>query len=322
MVRVIAELGMCNNSIEWAHEAVDAAVEAGCWGSKVQMLNRLAAPGTARYDRLPGPATQQDGFDDALPYEAWGEVFDHAREVGLEPFASCWDLEAVEVARGHGAMWFKVGSADITYRSLIEASAEGNLILSTGAATRSEVERAVEWAYRCLRPDTQIVVMACTLSYPTRVHEAQLGRIGELIDMFDVSIGYSDHTRSVRTGGLAVAAGATYLEKHMTVTPGLGGDHDFALTPDQMSAYTDFARQAESMLDDEWLIDSERQARALARRSLHTIAAVEPMDVLVLGVNVDWLRPWNGGIEPWEAGHWVARRALEAGVQVRKIDLA
>lgn len=311
---------MCNNSIEWAHEAVDAAAEAGCWGSKIQMLNVLAAPGTARYDHLPGPATQQDAFDGALPYEAWGEVFDHAREVGLEPFASCWDLKAVEAAHGHGATWFKVGSADITYRALIEASAEGNLILSTGAATRSEVERAVEWAYRASAGE--IVVMACTLNYPTPLHEAQLGRIGDLIDMFELSVGYSDHTRSARTGGMAVMAGAEYLEKHMTVTPGIGGDHDFALDPNQMSAYVQLAREAEVMMDDEWLIDSEHQARGLARRSLHTITDVKPMDVLVVGENVDWLRPWNGGIEPWESGHWVARRALDAGTQVRKIDLA
>ena len=38
-VRVIAEAGMCDNSVQYAIEAARQAKQVGCWGFKVQMLN-------------------------------------------------------------------------------------------------------------------------------------------------------------------------------------------------------------------------------------------------------------------------------------------
>lgn len=322
-VRVIAEAGTCNHSLQWAHEAVEAAAAAGCWGFKVQMLTAdlLVTRDAPRYDRLAGPATQHEAFEGALPYRAWGEVFDHAREVGLVPFASCWDLEAVEVAADLGCEWFKLGSADITYKALIQAAAmSGNVILSTGASIEAEIHRAVDWVWGQRRDG--LVLMACTLSYPCDLSDAQLGRIGRLKDVFghDFDIGYSDHTYSTLTGGWAVAAGASYLEKHFTVTPGAGGDHDFGLDPESMKAYVRGAFQVAGMMDEHWLVASERDARQLARRSLHTTSDVARGDRLVVGVNCGWLRP-SGGLEPWEQVRGVARRDLPAGTQVRHSDL-
>jgi sialic acid synthase SpsE len=58
--------------------------------------------------------------------------------------------------------------------------------------------------------------------------------------------GYSDHTRCIYTGGLAVAAGADYLEVHYRLdhTSRACPDYPVALSPSQLEAYIYFAREA------------------------------------------------------------------------------
>lgn len=298
-MRVIAEAGMCANSLPWAQQAIDAAAEAGCWGFKVQMLSpdRLAAPNAPKYEALSRAATQHDAFQGALPYDTWAIVYDYARTKGLVPFASCWDEQAVEVSEAIlKPSYYKVGSADITHVRLLRRIGETRkpVILSTGAATYSEIAGALD----CLEHSDQIVLMACSLVYPCPEEEARLSRIGWLREEFPgFMYGYSDHTTVLPTGALAVTAGADWLERHFTVTPGAGGDHDFALTPDDMGLYVRMAERAEMMRDHPGRLnrptDQENPARLLARRSLHAIAPIHKGDRLEYGVNVAFLRPWQ-----------------------------
>lgn len=312
MTHVIAEAGLCDNSIEWAHAAVDAAAEVGCWGFKVQMLTAdgLASKWSPRYDRLPGPATQHDAFRDALPHTAWAEVKAHCDEVGLEFFASVWEPAALEACEDMGVDWYKVGSADLTHETLlreIRKTGKG-VFLSTGGSTRGEVGAALQvlgW-----RHGTTVIPMACVLSYPAS--EPALHKITMLLRWFGGPVGYSDHTIDTYTAEVAASFGAEYLEKHFTITPGRGGDHDFALDPGEMAAY---------VASCQFLMPEEHAARRLARRGLHTTAAVKAGDQLTLGVNCEMLRPWDGGIPAnWE-GPWCAAHDLTAGQLVRREDV-
>jgi sialic acid synthase SpsE len=79
----------------------------------------------------------------------------------------------------------------------------------------------------------------CVSAYPCPLDEANLGAIPR-------GGGYSDHTRCVQTGGLAVAAGAVVLEVHYRLedTSPACPDYVVALAPVELAAYTDFARVA------------------------------------------------------------------------------
>jgi N,N'-diacetyllegionaminate synthase len=327
--RVIAEIGTANHDIEWAHEAVDELAGTGVWAVKWQMLHpdTIATPTADRYDRLTGPATQHDAFTGALPYEAWSEVADHVREAGMVPMASCWDHEAVDAAVDVcGLGWLKVGSADITYRDMLRhvtQVARDGIVWSTGAATLHEAEVAS----RVFDTTAYTVAMACTLSYPCDDTDAYLARIPLLArEWIADAVGYSDHTRQTVTARHAVIAGASYLEKHVTVTPGVGGDHDFALTPDGMAEYVRQAALGEMWLGDTaWRVsDAEGAARRLARRSLWTVRDVREGEPVRVGWNVRWLRP-TGGIEPdfcpdlWRFGRFT--RNLGVGEPVTVEDL-
>lgn len=320
-IRVIAEAGMCANSVDWAHRAVVAAADAAVWGFKVQLLNAdtLTSRTAERYDHLAGPATQHDAFQNALPYPAWAEIYDHARSLGLEPFASCWDEAAVEASETLlNPAWYKVGSADITHHGLLEviASTGKRVILSTGAADDSEIGRAVE----VLAAAPQLVLMHCPLVYPAGLRDIRLRRIKWLFP-FGGDLGFSDHTPWVFTAGLAVAAGADWLEKHFTVTPGRGGDHDFALNPADMTMYrreADRAWQARESWGAELSepLPTERAARDLARRSLFAAVRIPRGERVVPGVNAVFLRPARGGIPADAKGPWYAERDYQPGEQI------
>jgi N-acetylneuraminate synthase len=64
----------------------------------------------------------------------------------------------------------------------------------------------------------------CDSLYPPEYHEVRLGMIEVLKRKFgDVVIGHSDHTNTIYTGLGAVAKGARFIEKHITIHRGLHG---------------------------------------------------------------------------------------------------
>ena len=324
--RVIAEAGMCANDPAWAAQAVAAAADAGCWAFKTQVgVRGLAAPDTARYDRLRGPDTQGDAFAEELPPTEWATIRSLCDQHDLQWFASVWNEDAIRICENLDVEWYKIGSADITHLPLLNSvgATHKNIILSTGAATPPEIWRAIETLDRA--GANEIVLLACTLSYPCDPEDAELGRIPTLRDTFGLEVGYSDHTELVDISGLAVTAGATYLEKHFTVTPGEGGDHDFALNPQQLVDYVQWAERAVALYGTGNLtpLPSEEAARRLARRSLHATRIIAEGDPIELGFNVAFQRPTGGvGPDEWDEGtsHY-ATRDMEPGEPIHPEDL-
>jgi sialic acid synthase SpsE len=327
-VKVIAEIGTANHSQDYALEATAAAANAGAWAVKIQMLqaHTLVAPHAPRYDRLPGPSNQWEQFADAIPYDDWKPVFDLGKELGVEVFASCWDAEAVDWCNHYGVNWHKVGSADITHHQLLRRIGESgaDILFSTGAANAAEVSDVLDFVHF----PAKAIPMACTLSYPCAPEDARLERIHWLRSLGFTTVGYSDHTPNVGTGALAVAAGAEYLEKHVTlIGEGGGGDHDFALTPTLFAEYVRQAETAWTMTHSAWPCSephpSELDARNRARRSLHSTERIDKGEDMILGVNVGWLRPAEGGIQ---ANLWagddvvgVADRVYDVGEQIKSV---
>lgn len=311
--RLIAEAGRCENSVDWAVRAAEAAADAGFWGFKVQMLDRweLVSRSAPRYD---GPGLQWDGFAGGLGETEWADIRDVCEARGLVFFASCWDEDSVDMALNLGCPILKVGSADITNELLLRyvGGCGVPVILSTGASTLDEVEDALLWL-----PDSQVALAACTLSYPCALADAHLNRIVALKARFPYQlVGWSDHCAEPWMVGLARKAGAHFVEAHWTVTPGAGGDHGFALHPGNVK---DIGGVPESNSDVWGAIelrpcDTELAARRLARRSLATRLPLCKGDRWRLG-DLTALRPGTG-VQPYEWRRVIGRACLrdyEAG---------
>lgn len=127
--RVIAEAGVNhNNSVDQAIELARAAARAGAWAIKFQLYkaDSITVPDSPKYweDEF-GTKSQYETFQksDKLGYEEYGEVAAACTEAGIAFFATPFDLPAVDALEAIGAPLYKIASADITYRPLLEAVA-------------------------------------------------------------------------------------------------------------------------------------------------------------------------------------------------------
>ena len=177
-----------------------------------------------------------------------------------------------------GVRAIKIASSDITNVPLVSAAAAGGtpLLLSTGAAEIEEIDAAVELLEKAGARD-RLVLLHCVSSYPTRESDANLRRIAAMAARYRRPVGFSDHTTSIEIGGIAAAAGAVLLEKHITLDRRQAGpDHSFSLEPEQFAEYVAGVRKVEAMLGHGRFgcLDVERDVRRLARPS---VVAAEPI---------------------------------------------
>lgn len=330
MIEVVAEFGQaCRGDLAVAMRQADAAHQAGCAYVKLQTFDpaRLAGPTARRYwaAHLGGADSQLETFqtNGMLKPADWRTLADYCHTLGVGFMSSPFDLEAVDLLVDAGVDSLKIASGEITHRQLLQRVAETGLpiVLSTGAATRTEIEQALEWL--CF---ADVTLLACTLSYPTADHDAELGRIGTLRDLFYNPVGYSDHTLRTDTALAAVCAGADMLEKHCTLDAAGGvPDDKMALDPVRLRQYVAYARLGEQMRGEGTLTatDAEQAARAGARRSLHAARDIAAGEKFGPG-DFACLRP-AGPFVPADEGRLlgqIAARDIEAGSQIRQEDVA
>ncbi|MGP1309969.1 MAG: N-acetylneuraminate synthase family protein [Phycisphaerales bacterium] len=275
---VIAEIGVNHDGDPArALRLVDAAADAGADAVKVQHfradLLMSAASTLAAYQANAGERDPREMLRRLeLNGETLAAVAQRARERGLLAIATVFSVELVDVAARVGWDAYKFASPDIVHRPLIErvAALGTGLIVSTGAADADEVARAHEWLREVGAAD-RCVFLQCVSSYPAPDDQASLGGIGALLDLLPCPIGYSDHTPGVDTGALAVCAGATMLEKHLTYDRSAAGpDHAASLDPEQFREYVRHARRAHAMLGPRTkrVLECEHDVRRVSRQSL------------------------------------------------------
>jgi len=268
----------------------------------------LASPSARTYGHgLGEPDFQRDLFARNLSYGEWAVVKEACDHAGLVFLASVFDEEAVDAAEDMGMEAYKIASGDITNRPLLQyvAGTRKPVLLSTGASLEYEVRRALWWLGSC-----PVIPLACSLEYPTPPSRAHLRRIEALFRLTD-RVGYSNHVPGTLALVGARQLGACVVETHFTITPGKGGDHDFAVTADQLLSIDWHAGIPDGMLGEPVLgvHEGEWDAWRGARRS---ICAKTPIrgGTRFDAANLICLRPGRG-LEPWEidriVGHTVSR---------------
>lgn len=296
---VIAEGGVNHNGdFALAMRLVDAAADAGADAVKFQTFDpaALAADGapTARYQRR----TDDDVRDQrdllahlVLPRDAWARLRDHARERGLVFLSTPFDDGSADLLDALGVPAFKVGSGELTNTPFITRLARRGrpMLVSTGMADLVEVAAAVD-AVRS-GGDVPLALFHCVSSYPASPADANLRAMETMRRAFGVPVGWSDHTPGTELALAAVAAGASLVEKHVTLDRGMSGpDHAASLEPAELAAMVRGIRAVEASLGSgiKEPVAAERDVASVARRSLHWAAdlpaasVVRPADLAVL----------------------------------------
>lgn len=226
-VYVIAELGINHNgSLDTAKRMIDGAVLAGCDAVKFQKRTpELCVPRDQWHIERDTPWGRMTYIDYRhkveLGMREFVEIDRYCRERGIQWFASCWDEEAVDFMEQFDPPCYKAASASLTDHALLRAmKATGRpLIISTGMSTMEEIVAAVDAVGR-----QDLLIAHSTSSYPCPVDAINLNMIGTLRAKYpDRPIGYSGHEVGLSPTWAAVAMGACFVERHLTLDRAMWG---------------------------------------------------------------------------------------------------
>jgi N-acetylneuraminate synthase len=226
-VYVIAELGINHNgSVDSAKRLIDGALLAGADAVKFQKRTpELCVPKEQWLLERDTPWGRMTYIDYRHKIEfgehEYVQIDAYCRERGIQWFASCWDEPSVEFMEQFDPPCYKAASASLTDHALLRTmKASGRpLIISTGMSTMEEIEGAVSAVGR-----DGLCVAHSTSSYPCPVEAINLNMIGTLRARFaDTPIGYSGHEVGLSPTWAAVAMGACFVERHLTLDRAMWG---------------------------------------------------------------------------------------------------
>jgi N,N'-diacetyllegionaminate synthase len=320
-----------------AMELVELAAEAGADAIKLQYFRAELLMGRAsRLAAYQKAAGESDPVEMLRRLELTAEdmrpLVKRAHELGLGAIVTVFNLELVGGADLLGWDAYKTASPDIVHRPLLDAlAATGRpLIVSTGAATLDEVNRAAGWLTHA---KDRLAFLQCVSCYPTRREDAAIRAMEPIAAATGLPIGYSDHTRETDSGAVAANLGAVILEKHFTYDKhAKGPDHAASLEPAEFRAYATLARDESNLRswtaarvppkeDVRWgppekrILECERDVRHVSRQSITAARELRACAVLGRG-DLCFKRP-GSGLEPWLLHEVLGRRlARDVGVDM------
>lgn len=323
---IIAELsGNHSQQLDLAKDMVREAAKAGAHAIKLQTYT--ADSMTLDVDKADFVIQEQDSLwageslhklyaKAATPYSWHKELFALANSLGMEAFSSPFDEAAVDFLDDLAVPCFKIASFELTDLPLIRraASKQKPLIMSTGMASISEIEQAVNTAKQA--GCKEIILLKCTSTYPAEPTNTNLLTIPNLRDAFSCPVGLSDHTAGIGVSVAAVALGAQVIEKHFVLDRNAGGvDAEFSLEPSELNALVAETKRAHQALGRVCYGGTQAEEKSKQyRRSIYVCADIQAGEALTQD-NLRIVRPAHG-LAP---KHWdkvlnnYAKQALKKG---------
>lgn len=187
----------------------------------------------------------------ALTKKQFGELVECARTHELPIYATPFDEPSVDLCVEFGFEVIKVGSCSAYDWPLLRKIASTNLpvIVSLGGLTLNEIDDVVDFFES---RGTSLAVMHCVSSYPTAIEDLQLDCIRQIKERYPhLTIGYSGHEspQDRDVVGLAVAKGATILERHVGLATDKIKLNAYSLSPEDV---------------EKWILAAKRAAMACA----------------------------------------------------------
>lgn len=226
-VYVIAEAGInhCGNMAA-ARLMIQAAKDAGADAIKFQtyVTDRICRKDNPEYDMLKRCE---------LSYDQFRKLRADCCVAGIDFISTPDGIDDARFLDTLGMRYMKIGSANKFYLSILPW-VHTPLIVSMGMGAEAYYHPKI--ACR----------MHCVSSYPCPPEQANLKRVRGAVNGIT---GFSDHTAGSIAAVMAVARGATIIEKHFTLNCYQDGpDHHMSLMPGELGEYIADVRQAYTML--------------------------------------------------------------------------
>lgn len=255
---IIAEAGSNHDGkFEQAIKLIDIAVECGADAVKFQVFKaeKLYHKNVGMIDVPGGKIDFYDFLKKMEIPEEWiPELKKYCDKKNIEFLFSVFDIESLECIKKIDSSNIKIASPELNYIQLFEKCAKLNkpIIFSTGISKLGDIEQSIEIIEKY---HSNYAILHCITAYPASNEQCNLNIIKTLKKCFNHPVGLSDHTMDFKyVPALAVALGATIIEKHFTISRTLNGpDHKFALEPQELKTMIKEIRKVEMMNDEEKL---------------------------------------------------------------------
>jgi N-acetylneuraminate synthase len=251
---IVGEIGINHNGdVEVAKQLIDLAKWAGVDAVKFQK----------RTPELAVPADQKDkmretpwGYISYLDYrykvefdeKQYREIEAHARQKGIDWFVSVWDEGSVDFMEKFDTPTYKVPSASLTDKGLLTHLKKTGkpIVLSTGMSTMDQIKDSVG-----IMDMKNLMLTHTTSTYPCEPEELNLKMIQTLRETFPCPVGYSGHEVGLVISAVAVAMGASLVERHITLDRAMwGSDQAASVEPGGLQRLVKYIRVTEQALGD------------------------------------------------------------------------
>ncbi|MHB8772534.1 MAG: N-acetylneuraminate synthase family protein [Syntrophales bacterium] len=182
--------------------------------------------------------------------------------------ASVWDLPSLQFMLRYDVPFIKIPSAKLVDADLLRAAATTGkpLVVSTGMSTVEEIDAAVSLLNESAKGN--YILMHTNSTYPTPPEELNLSTLKFLKERYDCVVGYSGHEYDLEPSVIAVALGASIVERHVTLDHNMwGSDQSASLEVHAMDLLRKRLKHVRTCLGDgvKRLTDSEIQLRKKLR---------------------------------------------------------
>ena len=241
---IIAEMACSHEgSAETAKHIIDSSGKAGANAIQFQIwkLEKMLVPHHSDYTKL---------SEIEIEPKDWQLLASHVRQFypDMHIIACIYENGSVDLAEKINVDAYKIHSSDLSNPHLIKyvAQTQKRIDLSVGASSLDEIQTAIDWIRQTSQSD--IWLMYGYQNFPTKTNEIHLSYMKKLHQLFELPIGYQDHTDAESDAAFWLPAtargmGISIIEKHITHDRSLKGiDHEAALNPDEFKKFVNMFR--------------------------------------------------------------------------------
>lgn len=250
---IISEIGLnANGNVELAKKLIDMAVSCGADAVKFQKrdIDTVYTKEFLKEKRESPFGTTQGDQKRGLEFgKAEYDIIDaYCKEKGIVWFASAWDMKSLEFLKQYNLPYNKIASAMLTHRELVSSIAGHgkHTFISTGMSSWEQID----WAVNCFkRSGTPFTLLHCISIYPCADELCNIRVMLELKKRYNCEVGYSGHEVGLTPSLLAVAMGASAIERHITLDRAMyGSDQSASLEKHGLELLVREARLIQSMM--------------------------------------------------------------------------
>lgn len=231
-IYITAEIGINHNgNIETVKKLIDQSKGAGVDAVKFQKRTIeivYSEDVLSQHRDSPWGTTQREQKEGLeLSLEDYEEIDMYCKKIGIDWYASAWDIPSQDFFKNFNLKVNKIASAMTTNIEFIErvASEQKPTFISTGMCTYEQIQNAID-VFK--NSNCDFVLMHTNSEYPSKEENLNLNAINTLSKKFKCNVGYSGHEASVSPSIVAAAIGAVSIERHVTLDRSMYGSDQAA----------------------------------------------------------------------------------------------